>query len=217
MCYTAQDSLTAYIINIISATLLYFYTDNTDFKILSLFLLFVGQMQILDYLFWINLECNQDNKMITKIAIIFNHLQPIVLFLLLNYFNYQQNTMAIISIILYTFFMVRYTIKIWPKDDCTITSSVCCSLPHDPNDEEKVINWQWNHQPNNSLVYFLFLAYLTFASFSFKSNKYLFALINLGSFFISTKIPKLNQSIGRIWCYLAAFVPAFLLLYSQNN
>jgi hypothetical protein len=215
MCYTAKDSLNAYIINLISSFLLFFNTSDTDFKIISMFFLFVGQMQMFDYLFWTNKECNKTNKYVTRTAIIFNHLQPVILFLLLNFYEYQQNPLALISIILYSVFAIQYTIKIWPDENCQVSDSVCCSLPHNPDDKDQVINWQWNHQPSNRIVYALFLIYLTFGGLSFKNNKLLFVLLNLGSFFISTKIPKLNQSVGRIWCYMASLMPGFLLVYDK--
>ena len=94
MCYTAKDSLNAYVINFISSILLYKYSNSNDMKILALFLLFVGQMQLFDYLFWVNLKCNKINKLVTKLAIIFNHLQPIVLFLLINYYGYNQSSFS---------------------------------------------------------------------------------------------------------------------------
>ena len=96
MCYTSKDSLIAYIIGTVSNIYLFYNSRNSDEKVISIFFLFVSQMQLFDYLFWKNKECKKNNKLITKFAIIFNHLQPVVLFLLLKYFKYDINKYAII-------------------------------------------------------------------------------------------------------------------------
>jgi hypothetical protein len=49
MCYTANDSLLGYIINSILSILLYNIAHDAQYKVMALFLLFVGQMQILDF------------------------------------------------------------------------------------------------------------------------------------------------------------------------
>lgn len=210
MCYTSSDSLNAYLINLLSSIILFHKSTNTDMKIASIFLLFVGQMQILDYIFWKNTECNSLNKLTTKIAILFNHLQPIVLFLLLNYYNYDQTNISKIILLLYTLFIIDYTIKLWPEKNCEIeiNKKVCCSLPLA---DLSIIKWKWNDQPNSYIIYTLFLLYLFSASFNFKIYKYLFSIVSIGSFVIGSKIPKLNISVGRAWCYIISLSPAFFL------
>ena len=52
MCITSFDSLLVYVVNIISTYLLYNFGGTDDAKVSALFLLFVGQMQIFDYIFW---------------------------------------------------------------------------------------------------------------------------------------------------------------------
>lgn len=215
MCYTAQDSINAFIFSIVSSTLLYYNSQSNDLKILALFLGFVGHMQLFDYIFWINAECGKANKLATKFAIVFNHLQPIVLYLLIKYFGYSQSRLSTIIIIVYTLFMVNYTIKLWPDENCNETTPVCCSLPIEPSNKETVIDWQWNYQPNATIVNSLFLLSFVVSGMDLKENKLLFILLSVGSFFISTKIPKLNQAVGRAWCYLASLVPAIILLVKK--
>ena len=218
MCYTAKDSLVSYIFNLISSTLLFYNSELTDMKIIAIFFAFVGQMQLFDYMFWTNTLCNDQNKIATKLAIIFNHLQPIILYLLIWFYNYNQSKISNIIIILYTIFVIQYTIKIWPDKNCKQTpnsQSVCCSLPINPDDKETVIDWEWNSKTNSHIIYTLFLASLTASSFDLQKNNILFALINIGTFFISTKIPKLNQSVGRLWCYMAAFVPCVFYIQAR--
>ena len=71
MCYTANDSLIGYIINSISSILLYNISNDSQYKVIALFLLFVGQMQIFDFAFWKNQSCNSINQIITKNIVIY--------------------------------------------------------------------------------------------------------------------------------------------------
>lgn len=210
MCYTAEDSLNAYIINLVSSILLFINAKNNDIKIVSLFLLFVGQMQLFDYIFWKNTQCNETNKYITRVAIIFNHLQPVILYLLISYYGYEQNSLSKIIFISYIITVLVYTIKLWPNYDCVENTNVgvCCSLP--TGSDPKVMYWKWNHLSGNMTVYILFLLYITVAWINLDNSKW-FGLISLSTFLISMKIPPLNLSMGRLWCYIASLIPALML------
>ena len=209
MCYTSSDSRNAYIINIISSLLLLSDYKDYDTKILAYFFLFVGQMQLFDYIFWKNQECNIINKTSTKFAIIFNHLQPIILYLLIKYYGYQQSKLSTIIIILYIIVAIKYTSDIWPNINCDQKEPVCCSLV-----KNDIIYWQWNDQYNNLSIYILFLLSLVVSSFDLqnKQNQIIFSFASVITFFVSLKIPKLNQSSGRIWCYMASLIPLFIYI-----
>jgi len=179
-------------------------------KIISIFLLWVGQMQLFDYLFWTNNTCGPTNKFATKMAILFNHLQPIILYFLIWFYKYPQSEISTIIILLYVVFVLEYTIKLWPDKNCDENNQICCSLPVNLNSNEQIINWGWNSQSNSHIIYGLFIASLAASSFDLKENKLLFASVSLISFFISNKIPKLSQSIGRL-CVILLLL--FLVLY----
>jgi hypothetical protein len=202
MCYTATDSLAGYIINSISSILLYNISSNGQFKVMALFLLFVGQMQIFDFIFWKNQNCNILNKLATKFAIGFNHLQPIMLFILQSFYGFKQSTFSLIIFILYLISGIFYNIEAFNKVDCTLDNGV--------------MKWDWNHLDGSLIYYFFFVAYLFLASFNFKDNlfKIIAAIVTLLTILIAHKTPILNKSVGRIWCYYAAFMPLlFMGLY----
>lgn len=204
MCYTAKDSLIAYSINFVSSIILFKTSNDLQYKVISLFLLFVGQMQLFDYLFWKNQECNIINKIATRLAIIFNHLQPIVLFLLQYYYGFKQNIFALTIIILYAILSINYNKEAFNK--------IVCTLP-----ENYKMDWKWNKLNNSKIYYTLFLGYLIVASFNFKQKNFqiLFALISIITFFVATKTPVLNYSVGRIWCYYGALLPLFILFVKK--
>jgi hypothetical protein len=196
MCYTARDSLIGYIINSISSILLYNIADDAQYKVVALFLLFVGQMQILDYGFWKNQTCSSANTILTKLAIALNHLQPVVLFLLQGAFGFKQSPTALIIFGLYILFGLFYNVDAF--------SNVHCTLP-----EDGIMKWKWNSLSGNKLYYFFFIAYLIVASFNFKDTriKIAGAIATVITVLVATKTPVLNQSFGRIWCYYAALMP----------
>ena len=91
MCYTASTYINTFVIGLLSSLLLYLKSSNdislssqisSEYKIVALFFMFVSFMQLFDYIFWTNYR-NQTNKTFTKIATIVNHLQPIVLAIIL--------------------------------------------------------------------------------------------------------------------------------------
>ena len=109
MCYSANDSLIAYKINLIISLIIFNYSIDNHIKVLSLFFLFVGQMQLFDYIFWKNQKYNNINKITTKIAILFNHLQPIILILLQYIYKFKLSLISIIVIIIYSILSIIYT------------------------------------------------------------------------------------------------------------
>jgi hypothetical protein len=206
MCYTANDSLIAYIINSISSILLYNVSKDDQYKVIALFLLFVGQMQIFDFAFWKNQSCNLTNYLSTKGAITFNHLQPIILYYLQTTYGFKQSLISQILFGLYVFVAIFYNLEAFSKVNCTLPS-------------KGVMDWKWNKLSGNTLYYFLFIAYLVSASFNFKNPiiQWLLAILTVVSILVATKTPVLNLSIGRIWCYYAAFIPLIFVALSYFN
>jgi hypothetical protein len=203
MCFTAKDSLLGYIINSISSILLFNISNDAQYKVIALFFLFVGQMQIFDFAFWKNQTCGGANSVITRLAILFNHLQPVVLYLLQTMYGFKQSTWSLNILIAYVVVGVIYTFGALLGVDCTL-----------PN--KGIMQWKWNFLTGAPIMYGLFIAYLISASFNFTVSpvRYLAALAGIFTIIVAHKTPILNASFGRIWCYYAAFVPlAFIALY----
>jgi hypothetical protein len=76
MCYNKEVSLTTYIAGIIGCINLYF---NFNLKVEAIFFGFVIQMQLIEYVIWDNISCNDTNVLTSKIGTIINHMEPIIL------------------------------------------------------------------------------------------------------------------------------------------
>ena len=202
MCVTAMDSLVVYIINIISCVLLYNYGHSADIKIASLFLGFVGQMQIIDYLFWKNLSCTSVNTQITRTAIVFNHLQPVVLIILQYMFGLKLSKASIYIVSIYIVCAIVYSILNFKNINCTTLS-----------EKTKLVNWTWNKEKFSSLFYSLFLLSLIASCSNFENKEFgiLFMVSGILTLLMGFLKPNLNESTGRIWCYYTALLPLLIL------
>ena len=68
-----------------------FSTGINDYKVIGLIFIFFSLMQGIEYLLWSHQECDEYNKMISTLGMVLNHLQPIVLFILLYIYITKNN------------------------------------------------------------------------------------------------------------------------------
>jgi hypothetical protein len=207
MCYTPKTSLYSFLINFITSLLLLNKSNidkNNELKIIAYFFMFVGLMQFYDYIFWTTKDIEK-NKLFTKIAMITNHLQPIILGLLIYHYTKNIENFSKTILIIYFILILLYSINIW--NTLTTTKVTPESSPS--------LNWEWNHGKNSEFVYILFLLALVLLFYKNFSNKYkyLLAVITIFSFFFSVYKYQFQLSSGRFWCYFAAFTPVIFLLY----
>ena len=215
MCYTASTSINTFVIGLLSSLLLYLKSSNdislssqisSEYKIVALFFMFVSFMQLFDYIFWTNYR-NQTNKTFTKIATIVNHLQPIVLAILI--YTFSKNSSERLSSFskyltyFYSIIILLYTINIWNSLEYTeVTEKSSPSL-----------FWKWNAGENAGFVYSVFLITLIILFYSNLPNIGIFvSIITAMSFFLSFFKYQIQISTGRFWCYFAAFAPLIFLL-----
>ena len=199
MCYTKKMSKVSFLTGIFSSLLLYF-NSNPDIKIVGGFFGFVSLMQLYDWIFWCTTEKNNTNYFVTKLAMVTNHLQPIVLLLLIMFFKNSVTPRSRYLTYVYGICALYYTIKIWNNVDYTLPGSTG-------------LVWKWNSENNATSIYFLFVLVLTALSFdnlTFPLNIEM-VFINLFSIGLSLSSFK-SEQVGRFWCKIAAWVPLLLLL-----
>jgi len=199
MCYTLEASITNGIISAITCWVLYTKTHNRVVKFLSIFFLFVSLMQWYDAIFWA--DSGQINRVFTKIAMITNHLQPLVLasVVILSGITLSNTSNFILSI--YTIYAVIYSAIAFNQIDLTQVTEI--SAP--------VLDWQWNNLAGGGVMYTLFL--LAFSSISLDIGgtlSLLLLIINLGTFAFSAFAFK-RENLGQAWCQIAAYVPLLFL------
>ena len=203
MCYTAEDSLRAYAIGVLSSLFLFLNSTDPSLKVIALFLAFVAQMQILDYGLWQTPTCDEPNEFLTKIAITINHLQPIVLTLLQIFYRIPQSDLSMATLALYFLALIPYSIHAYTQVRCTLQ-------------EGPILHWKWNYLQYSIPFYSIFLLHFITASMNFPSStvKILAVITSLLSFFVALKMPFLSHSMGRAWCYLASVAPLIFYVAS---
>ena len=208
MCITSFDSILVYFVNIVSTYILYNFGGTEDAKVSALFLLFVGQMQIFDYIFWNTEKCSTINKLTTKLAILFNHFQPLLLYYLMQYYGMTMSRLSTILKSIYIYAATIYSILALYKVNCTGIS-----------EKTGIIYWEWNFMPFNTLFYSLFMIFMisTVQNFNDKKYSYFLTFLIISTYIVGHFKPILNETTGRIWCYYAALLPLLAFGYLKYN
>lgn len=172
--------------------------------VLGGYFLFVGLMQLYDLIFWSHLSKNNINFIATKMAMISNNFQPVVLGLLLIFTKDKLNKFTLILFVIYVITSVIYSIYSWNKISYTLISP--SSSPS--------LYWEWNNLLGRSYYYAFYLiitVLLLYDGFTWPLN-YILIGIMIISFIFSYYNYKKKLSIGRFWCYFTGFIPVFVLL-----
>lgn len=207
MCFSADVSLTTFLIGFTASIILYFKVKSIDIKITALFLAYVSSMQLIEFLLWKNQECNEINKTLSYIGMWLNHLQPIVFAILVLVISKTPNILGIILIsIAYLAVFIPYSLQYKNTEDLR------CSTRHAGNPH---IIWNWNRLQNFGIVYLVFLftvCTIPFLGFSSKTNAYIFAVYCIITYVASVFLYREKDVIGSMWCLFTAVVPPVFLL-----
>jgi hypothetical protein len=212
MCFSSDISILTYITGVIGCYLLFNKESKEKYnKIFAIFLFFVIQMQLIEYFFWNNQECNDINKNITKVGIIINHLEPFVLYLALLYYI-PNNIKPWINyyMLFYLIVTIFYTISVF-TNECTLIKY----------DTPPYIFWSWNNTNKYSIIYYLYflltLCILIYHVSNDKRKTIYSILYSLILFLVSFVFYEDKKPTGSIWCFIAAFIPYIILLTKCYN
>jgi hypothetical protein len=202
MCFSPEVSLGTFLIGIIGSILCFSLGTPTD-KLVGLFFGFVSSMQGIEFALWKNQNCNTMNKIITTLGMILNHLQPIVLSILILLLNDDLPIMTkqiiILLTIIYAIVITAYSLQfIKDEDGCTLKN------------EYNHLEWDWNNMKHKVLVYMLFLFMLIFLFYvgtPDKKSGILLSCLSLISYLTSFFIYKDQKVVGALWCIFASFIP----------
>ncbi len=201
MCFSPLASISTLVIGLSGAYLCYSLGTPTD-KLVALMFGFVSLMQGIEYLLWENQKCNSTNKGISLLGMILNHLQPVVLAILILVLNKDLDkniknkivSFTAVYIVVITF----YSFQFFNNTKCTIKNI------------HNHLGWEWNGMEYRVFVYLLFLFTMFYLFLKGTPNKKygkILAGITLISYPISYFIYKDQQVIGSMWCLFASFMP----------
>lgn len=208
MCYTLEKSRNAFIVSCISSILLFIIAakkGDSQLKSIALIFFFIGFMQLWDWFFWRYPKSSDENKLATKVAVIWNHLEPLVLAAVI-YFVLKKDLKPVskITIVAYTILILWYTLSNWSKLEGTFKS--------DKSGDS--LDWRWNHFEYAGPIYALFLFALNILFYEHFTGwiKWFSIFIVTATFFFSYFKYQIKNSTGRFWCYFAAFAPVLYII-----
>ena len=203
MCFSENASIVSLITGLIGAVLCISLGGITD-KIVGFFLGFIALIQGIEYLLWKHQKCDDYNKIISLLGMLFNHLQPIVLGLIIININTELNernkNLIIIIMILYLCFIIPYSIQFIDKDEeqCTLK-----------NEDAGHLVWNWNKQNCAGIIYLIFLftlSVLALLGFPTLETGIMCALTAIITF-TSSLVFYHSDYVGALWCYYGAYLP----------
>jgi hypothetical protein len=196
MCYTAEASAYSFIVGITVSSYLY-NQPSSDLKIIGGIFFLVSFMQLFDYVFWRTKNLDT-NRLFTKLAVIVNNIQPLVLAYLI--YKYKGSVKGEKLVYLYGLVMVLFMMNNWKL---VYTTGVGA---------DGSLYWGWNHWEYSGHFYIFFLItllYLSYYNLSDPYNKVLpFIILSL---FIVSYFKYGVEVYGRFWCFFAPFIPLVFL------
>lgn len=201
MCYNEKASLYSFVTGMASSCILAYYNP-----VVAFFFAWISCMQLFDYIFWRNLTKNTLNYATTKVAILFNNLQPIVLALLIVFLGKQKlRPLSVFLISLYICIAVALTFISLKQVDYTLVTEE--SAPS--------LYWKWNYMPYGNILYLLFILSVVsmfVQHFRWPLN-FILTATSITTFIYSFTKFKKHRSIGRMWCHINGYVPLIIVIF----
>ena len=208
MCYNKESSITTYIVSSIVSLFLFFNGDKYD-KTIAIFCLTFVQMQLVEYLMWIDQDCGKINHYATILGHILLILQPISIIIC----GLVYNTFSLPKLYLHILLIISLIPLILVINMNIKNNKQLCSK------EKGSGHLEWDFVNGNtekwSIYYVIpYFTIMLFAWFFLKNQKKGILM------FIIMTIPLLYNGFNfkqweSMWCLVANIIPlAFLLLQS---
>ena len=203
MCYSKELSKTSFIFSIVSGLALIKLGNkkslNTN-KAIGFFFMFVSLMQLIEYFIWKDLDCNKGmNRLASIFGPILNHLQPIVMLGIFNYFTESNGTISK-EILLGTNSLYLIYVFNKYKQFLENKNNLCVGL-----NNENHINWTWKQDFNYGI--YIFMSFFNSVNY-FHNKNYLLNFI-LSYTLLAISMLNFKQNIGEFWCLLVTGLPLF--------
>lgn len=210
MCYSSNVSIASFTIGMTFSFIL-FKSNEISYKIIGVSLMFAILMQFIEFLLWNHQVCDKYNKIISISGMIFNHLTPvmvaIIILTLTKQTDYNKKIILIVTAI-YLLFIIPYSMQYLLNKNLQCTVKV----PGNP-----YLLWNWLNMPYIyiiSFIYLLTLVILIYIGIPDVKLSSFFNIILVGSLLLSYIIYP-RPYLGSLWCYFGAFLPVLTFLYKK--
>jgi hypothetical protein len=201
MCYSAEISIISYIVGIYGCYLLYKNKIYAE----SLFYTMVIQMQLIEFFLHIINTCNNWNILITNIGIIINHIEPLMLYYGIIFYNKKKFDFKMHLLIdLYLIVASSYSTIAILSNNCTLKDYELSNH----------LIWKWNELNGSILMYILFIIVLSKLSTNGLDDGKFHSWQCIISYLISLIIYGRDHFAGSFWCFIAIIGP-YIVLYRR--
>ena len=205
MCYSFEVSVSTFLIGLTFSVINLIKYRNPIYVCLSLFWLVVIFMQLWESLLWKNYKC----ELVSKLAMVNNLIQPLVLLLVLLIPNYLKNNSVNLPLVGLTILIyLGYISKYFKKDYGCIK-------------EKNGIHLKWWDMYGAYLFIIvgiiLFKLILPTKIGYIQMSLFIYSLIIVNIFYEKNSIYNRYGRKGSIWCWAAAFIPLVNYFVFKNN
>ena len=201
MCWSSEASLSFFIVGTILSLWLVQRNGLYD-RLFGFFFLWVITMQILEYLMWIDQECETNlNNNACQIAWFQNLMQPVVCALLIMRYSYNQAIFSLpIFIILYLLWVLIWIFREKPYKD-KMCAKPCENCEHN-------LQWPWikNYDKSIWIGYYILLTITIISTVKNKGSQIL-GLYLLITCIIAASLMPVTKLVASWWCVFAVGGP----------
>jgi hypothetical protein len=210
MCFNAKTSLFTFVIGAIGSILLIIY-GNKKYKInnniFGIFLFFIALIQLMDFLFWIDIKNKLGiNKIVTLIGPLLNVGQPLILYAI-KLIYYKPNICEFnnfnlpVATLNFSYFIYLFSVyyKFISTEKILITST-----------KNGHLSWPWLKY-YNPIFYLILFAINIFYLTNFNYSLLLFVIVYS---FLLLSMKYFYYSAGELWCFFGAFIPLIMFIFS---
>jgi hypothetical protein len=209
MCFNSETSLFTFLVGTIFSIILMKY-GNIEYmaenEATGIFLMFISLIQLMDFLFWIDIKNDYGiNKIVTILGPLLNVCQPLI-FYLIKYFYYKPNILtlknfnlpvALLNMMYFVYFMGMYHNFLTEGELTTST-------------KDGHLSWPWLEFAS-PYFYLFMLAVNIFYLFDIKYALVLFGIVYS---FLALSVKYFNYNVGELWCFFGSFVP-FIMYHAS--
>ena len=209
MCINDKVSMGAFILIMITCVYLY-KRNNTNDRWIAVVFGYIGIMQLLEYMMWIDQECKGLNQIATTIGFFHNIFQPIISIVVAYYYTNGK-----LPIYMYGIFIIYLTTSLpWIIEMKTNNQ---CSLPCKGSNIG--LSWDYTNTKYQIYVWGIFCLALSIPFLAMKKYGYLYTISIIGTYIIAYFISKnrcldttISPPSGSWWCIMAVIPPLAALV-----
>lgn len=215
MCVSLEVSIVALVVSIGTCVYL-FRRGRPGDKQLSLTFGFIGLMQLLETLMWLDQKCGELNHCATHVARLQNALQPLVSLLMAFMFARGEAASAKLPLLLI------FALYAYASLPCIMKAPIGCSQPCEGSKQ----GLSWTYTTGSSTTpwtWWVFTLALVAPLYTLPQNRWTFIAVSVGIWLLSILVGKLRCGAnglgaeGSLWCLMGAFVPLLAIFLNRRE